>query len=179
LANEYPEFSESIIAYSVLLEKYAQKTMRWEFEKMPNETHMSSFQPAIINGFKFIFDDWYIKNISLLLKDGSINNVKEYYQNLSMKFNYDIELPREIVKSAGFYFLSNKRIEEAIAAFQINTQRYPQSGMAHFDLAQAYKASGQEDLSKSLIFKACRIGRQFEERATGMFCHEASVLGMP
>ena len=178
LANERIEFAESIEAYVNVLTRYAPKTMRWKFDRLPEETHQSSFHPAIISGLKLLFEDWYIKDISSLLENGNINNVKAHYQKLSMIFGYDIEPPNEMIIEAGFYFLSHERIDEAIAAFKINTLRYPHSGMAYFNLAQAYMASGQEDISKNLIYKACRIGKQYKEIDTGMFCHEANILGM-
>jgi pimeloyl-ACP methyl ester carboxylesterase len=178
LADERPEFAESIKAYVNILDQYAPETMQWQFESLPQETHMTSFHPAIIAGLKLLFDDWYIKDIPSLLKNGNIKSVKHHYQKLSLKFGYDIEPPSEMITEAGFDFLSNNRIDEAIAAFQINTLRYPHSGMAHFNLAQTYRSSDREDLSKDLIYKACRIGRQYKEIAKTMFCHEASILGM-
>lgn len=176
VADEYEEFFESIKAYSEVLKQLAPQSLFWKLEHLENENHMSAFHPATFQGLKLLFKDWYIKDVPALLKDGNIEGIKHYYQKLSATFGYDIDPPSEMITAAGFYFLSNKRVDEAVSTFKINTTRYPSSGMAHFNLAQAYKASGEISLAKKLIIKACNIGKDNEEIGHGMFCHEASLL---
>ena len=176
VANEYEEFVDSIKAYSEVLKQLAPKSLSWKLEHLENESHMSAFHPATFQGLKLLFKDWYIKDVPALLKDNNIEGIKHYYQKLSATFGYDIDPPSEVLTAAGFYFLSNKRVDEAVSIFKINTTRYPASGMAHFNLAQGFKASGQISLANKLIIKACNIGKENEEIGHGMFCHEATLL---
>lgn len=178
LADENQKSVDSITAYVKILEQFAPETMQWTFEELLQEDHFTVVHPATVNGLKLLFKDWYIKDISTILKDGDITHLKRYYRKLSGKFGYDIDTPREMITAAGYYFLSNKRVNEAITTFKLNTLRYPLSGSAYINLAQAYQASKQDKLAKTLTFKACRLGKQYEQLGTGMFCDRAKALGM-
>ncbi len=175
-ANEYPEFVNSIKAYAEVLKLYAPDTMQWKLTNLPEETHLSSLHHGTFEGLKLLYKNWFIKDIAALLVDGNLDSLKKYYQNLSSKFSYQIEPPSEMLIAAGYYFLANKRTDEAIEVFEINADRYANSGSGFFHLAQAYQAKQQKKLAKQLTIKACRIATQFKELGSAMFCDRAKAL---
>ncbi len=176
VANEYPEFANSIEAYVQLLKEHQPNDIRWKFESFPEETHMSSLHHATINGLKLLFKDWYIKDIPALLKGGARANVESHYKKLSAEFGYNINIPAETLHSMGFFFLSSERIAEATDVFNLALTRYPNSGAAHFNLAQAHKAAGNTKQANELISKACELASQMKELGAAMFCDQAKLI---
>ncbi|GLX76843.1 hypothetical protein tinsulaeT_01830 [Thalassotalea insulae] len=176
VADEYPEFKQSIEAYVKVLKESAPESFSWHYQELPQETHMSSFHLAMFEGLKLLFKGWYLSDVAQLLEHGKFEDIKVYYQKLSEKFGYRIDVPSETVTAAGYYFIANKRIDEAIEIFKKQVNKYPLTGGVYFNLSQAYKANKQSDLAKEFVSKACEIGTQYQDLGTPMYCNVAKRM---
>ncbi len=56
-------------------------------------------------------------------------------------------------------FAAGKR-EDAITAFKLNIERYPNSANVYDSLAEAYEKSGKLDLARTNYEKAVQLGQQ-------------------
>ncbi len=176
VANEYPEFKQSVQAYAKVLQHSAPESFSWHFKELPQETHMSSFHLAMFEGLKLLFNGWYLNDVAPFLEHGKFDDIQAYYQNLSEKFGYAIDVPSETVAAAGYYLVENKRVDEAIEIFKDQVSKYPLIGNVYFNLSQAYQAAKHTDLAIKFADQACQLGKQYQDLGTPMYCNIAKRM---
>lgn len=88
----------------------------------------------------------------LFLSAGSKAALDEYKRRAALYQNVDWWRPfsEEKMNHTGYELLEKKRIDDAVAAFELNAKHYPQSWNVWDSLAEAYMAKG--DREKAILF---------------------------
>lgn len=99
----------------------------------------------------------------------------EVYRQRPAEERRQIAKPVEnVINSYGYRVLGEKRIKEAIAIFQLNTEAFPEEYNTWDSLAEAYLADGQRDLAIKYYRKVLEL-RPGDENATRML----KQIGVP
>jgi len=91
---------------------------------------------------------------------GGLKAVDAHYKELSERFGYPIPVPENFINDMGYQFIFNDKLEDAIAVFKANVERYPQSANVYDSLAEVYEKQGRLDLAEPLYDKARTVGQQ-------------------
>jgi uncharacterized protein len=160
LADEGGEMKSGFNEFRELLAKQHPKGFAWEAMLMEDEDHGSVVLRSHYFGFRKIFDGWQIPQN---LAAGGLNAVEEHYKKLSAKFNYAILPPEALVNQLGYQLMGQGKMDEAIAVFKSNVERYPGSANVYDSLAEGYEKMGKLDLAKPNYEKATQIGEQTKD----------------
>ena len=71
----------------------------------------------------------------------------EKFRELKQKQYGDLYVNEDDINRLGYMFLQKGKVDDAIVAFQINVEAFPDSFNAYDSLGEAYKAAGQKELS--------------------------------
>ena len=69
-------------------------------------------------------------------------NVKKHFKELSNRYGYLIDAPESMVNALGDRYLSQHTLDEAVAIFTWNVQRFPNSSNIYNSLGEAYARKG-------------------------------------
>ena len=113
------------------------------------ENHNTSALLSLYNGLKFIYKDYFIKDVQAK----SIDQIKAYYKNI---YGGKFLPPESIINNMAYGHLQNENSRElAIQFFKFNVANYPDSFNAYDGLGEAYlmindKNKALENYEKSL-----------------------------
>ena len=141
--------------------------LKWKFDHLQNEDHGSQATIAMYNALRFIYTDWKI-DYQKVRSDG-LNYVKEFYQQQSEKYGYEIEPSEAEMTSFGYTMMRQKKHSEAIEIFQKNILKNPQSANAFDCLGEAYLACEEFDLSIKYYEKAVVLGTNNKDENLGIY----------
>ncbi|HEY9434296.1 MAG TPA: tetratricopeptide repeat protein, partial [Blastocatellia bacterium] len=86
--------------------------------------------------------------------------VESHYKKLSAKFGYAIQPPEPLMNNLGYQLMGAGKMDDAIAVFKSNVERYPHSANVYDSLAEAYEKTGKFDLARPNYEKAVQLGTQ-------------------
>jgi tetratricopeptide (TPR) repeat protein len=159
--EELAAITEPFDTFKELLLKTRIKGFEWQAERMANEDHGSVVLRSHYLGLRKVYEGWQppsdLKSGEVL---GGLKGVDAHYKKLSEKFGYSIPVPENFINDMGYQFIFNDKLEEAIAVFKANVERYPQSANVYDSLADAYERQGRLDLAEPLYDKARTVGQQ-------------------
>lgn len=157
LANEGGEMQTGFNQFKDLLGKQWPKGFAWEAMLMEDEDHGSVVMRSHYFGLRKIFDGWQVPQN---LAAGGLNAVEEHYKKLSAKFKYAILPPEALVNQLGYQLMGEGKMNDAIAVFKSNVERYPGSANVYDSLAEGYEKMGKLDLAKPNYEKAMQVGKE-------------------
>lgn len=156
--------------FKELLAKSNIKDFEWQAERMGDEDHGSVVLRSHYFGLRKVFDGWQPPNDP---KSGAITGglkgADAHYKKLSEKFGYTIPVPENLINRIGYQYLFDGKPDDAIAAFKINVERYPNSANVYDSLAEAYERGGRNDLAEPLYEKAHTVGQQNNDPNTPVY----------
>lgn len=170
LGNEPGLISEGFEKFKGLLSKGGPKGLDWEAEHMEDEDHGSVVLRSHYKGLRKIFAGWQIARdpqTGAIL--GGLRAAEDHFRNLTRKYGYTIPVPENLINLLGYQLLNGGKIDEAIAAFKSNVERYPASANVYDSLAEAYERSGRLDLARPNYEKAYTLGKQNNDPNTEIF----------
>ena len=106
-------------------------------------------------GLQFVFSDW--KYPSAKLKEATFQEVQAYYDQLSEKYGYKVEIPVMVLVDLGNDLVRKNKIDEALEILKYNVKLYPGEPTAHFNLGLVYEKKGEIELAIKHIQKAVDI----------------------
>ena len=160
LANEGGEMLVGFNQFKNLLGKQWPKGFAWEAMLMEDEDHGSVVMRSHYFGFRKIFEGWQIPQN---LAAGGVQAVEEHYKKLSARFKYSVLPPELLMNNLGYRLMGERKIEEAVAVFKTNVERYPGSANVYDSLAECYENMGKLELAKSNYEKAVQVGEQTKD----------------
>jgi uncharacterized protein len=170
LGNEPGAITDGFNSFKALLAKSGPKGFDWEAQQMEDEDHGSVVLRSHYHGLRKIFSGWQIaRDPQTGAVVGGLKGAEEHYSKLSQKFGYTIPVPENLINLLGYQLLNSGKIDEAVAAFKSNVERYPASANVYDSLAEAYEKSGKLDLAKPNYEKAYTLGKQNNDPNTGIF----------
>ena len=66
-----------------------------------------------------------------------VQKMKKHYQAVSKEMGYKVSPPEMSINGLGYYALSQKHYDKALALFEMNIENYPQSGNVYDSYADA------------------------------------------
>ena len=141
--------------FEVLTEKNP-VDLKWKFDHIQNEDHMSQATIAMYNALRFIYADW--KFDTQKVRSIGLSYIDDFCKKQSEIYGYDISPSETEMTSIGYMILRQKKYPEAIEIFQRNIIKNPQSANTYDCLAEAYLANNEYDLSIINYKKAVQLG---------------------
>lgn len=170
LGNEPGGIGKSFVAFRQALENSKITGFDWEAEQMKDEDHGSVVLRSHYAGLRKVYDGWQMPRDSETgAVVGGLKEADKHYKWLSEKFGYEIKTPEAVVNQVGYQFLGQNDFDSAIAAFQSNVERYPDSANVYDSLGEAYEKSGKIELATPLYEKAQAIGKHTNDPNAAVF----------
>jgi predicted alpha/beta superfamily hydrolase len=160
LGNE-PDAQASFEHLQQVLGRSKAKGFEWGAEHMTDEDHGSVVMRSHYLGFRKVFAGWQVPRE----KDGSIAGglagAEKHFKALSGRLGYQVPVPEALVNQIGYQvLLGGGKVDDAIAVFKVNVERFPESANVHDSLGEAYEAAGKLDQARAGYQKAIEIGTQ-------------------
>ncbi|HEX7294668.1 MAG TPA: alpha/beta hydrolase-fold protein, partial [Pyrinomonadaceae bacterium] len=148
IGNEQGGISQTFDSLKELLSKTDIKGFAWQAERMSDEDHGSVVLRSHYFGLRKIYEGW---QPVVDLKSGAVISglpgAEAHYKKLSEKFGYSIAVPEDLINQMGYQYLFDGKVDEAIAVFKANVERYPNSANVYDSLGEAYERQGRLDLA--------------------------------
>lgn len=104
------------------------------------EDHWTVPTLSLYHGLKFIYQDFYMKN----MRTNSVESIITYYK---IRFGGKFAPPEASINALAYRFLASENKQEKLKAlqlFQLNSVNYPKSPNAFGSLAEAYLSNGDK-----------------------------------
>jgi tetratricopeptide (TPR) repeat protein len=124
---------------------------------MEDEDHGSVVMRSHYHGLRKVFDGWQVR---AEVAAGGATPVESHYKQLSAKFGYTILPPEPLMNNLGYQLMGAGKLDEAIAVFKSNIERYPNSANVYDSLAEAYEKTGKLEMARPNYEKAVQLGTQ-------------------
>lgn len=170
LGNEPGDIQTSFNRFNEILKQYQPKGFDWLSQQMMEEDHGSVVLRSHYAGLRKIFDGWQIPvDAATGNVTGGWRGIEEHYNQLSQKFGYQLRTPEALVNQIGYQLMGAGNMDEAIAAFKANVERYPNSPNVYDSLGEAYENAGRTDLARINYEKAYTLAREQNNPNTNIF----------
>jgi predicted alpha/beta superfamily hydrolase len=160
LANEGGETRQDFERFKSILANNKPKGFEWGAMLMDDEDHGSVVLPSHYQGFRKIFDGWQVTAAEM---SNGPSAVESHYKNLTARFGYTILPPEAVMNQVGYQLLGQNKMDEAIAVFKANVERYPNSANVYDSLAEAYEKTGKLELARPNYEKAVQHGSKIND----------------
>jgi hypothetical protein len=141
------------------LKAKAPKGFHWDSARYPDETHGSTVLLAHYAGLRTVFADWQMPvNAGDGSPEGGLAGVEKHYHDLSERYGCAMRPPESLVNQLGYQLMGQKKLDEAIRAFQRNVELYPDSANVYDSLGEGYENAGKLDVAIQNIEKAVAQG---------------------
>ena len=157
LANEGGAMREGFDRFKGVLGKIKPKGFEWDSMLMEDEDHGSVVMRSHYHGLRKVFDGW---QVAADVVAGGAPVVESHYKRLSAKFGYAIQPPEPLMNNLGYQLMGAGKMDDAIAVFKSNVERYPNSANVYDSLAEAYEKTDKLDLARPNYEKAVQLGTQ-------------------
>lgn len=119
--------------------------------EIPNEGHNYGPYKAFYEGLQLIYSDWQMPNNLL---DGGIKAIKTFYEELSKKYGYTIDVPEAAYSSLVNYVYNQVSTEAAVETAKLYVNAYPKSSYAYYRLGLFSYLFGKLETAKENLQKA-------------------------
>lgn len=166
LANEGGEAKVGFARFEKILSAQHTRQFAWGASLIEDEDHGSVVLRSHYQGLRKIFDGWLMTAASATGNvPGGLASVEAHYQQLSARYHFTVLPPEPLINQLGYQLMGEKKMDEAIAAFKSNVERYPHSANVYDSLAEAYETSGQLELARTNYEKAMQVGQKNNDPA--------------
>jgi len=161
LGNEPGDIGDAFGMFRDELQRQQVKGFAWEAVRYDDEDHGSVVLRSHYAGLRKIYDGWqFPRDPATGGVAGGLKGVEEHYRKLSERLRYTVLPPEALMNQVGYTLLGQGNMEEAVAAFKLNVERYPGSANVYDSLAEAYERGGKLDLALPNYEKAHALGVQ-------------------
>jgi tetratricopeptide (TPR) repeat protein len=169
MGNEGGQMLAGAWGVARVLETRAPDAFRWGFDVLDREDHGSVPLRSTYAGLEQLFDGWHLENPVQLAAERGLAAVDAHFAALSARFGYEIEAPESLVNTVGYGLLAQDRIDQAIAAFERNVERFPRSANVYDSLGDAYDRAGQRERARDSYAKAVARAREVGHPNLGVY----------
>lgn len=161
LGNEPGDIGDAFGMFRDELQRQQVKGFVWEAVRYDDEDHGSVVLRSHYAGLRKIYDGWqFPRDPNTGAIAGGLKGVEEHYRKLSERLKYTLLPPEALMNQVGYQLIGQGNMEEAVAAFKLNVERYPGSPNVYDSLAEAYERGGKLDLALPNYEKAHALGVQ-------------------
>ncbi len=161
LGNEPGDIGDAFGLFKDVLAKQQTAGFAWDAVRMDDEDHGSVVLRSHYAGLRKAFDGWqYPRDPNTGAISGGFKEVEEHFSKLSARLGFKLYAPEPLMNQVGYVIMGQGNMEDAIAAFKANVERYPASANVYDSLAEAYERQGQLELARPNYEKAVALGKQ-------------------
>lgn len=127
--------------FAGILAKYAPSSFRWDWARMPEESHASVPYRSTHDGLEWIFEGWDPTPLVMsVVRDGepigpALDQLEVHYARTSERFGWDVSPDRRLLSDLGGYLSEEGRQDEALEALRRNVVWFPEAPETHGELA--------------------------------------------
>src|SRR5215210_576836 len=170
LGNEPGDIGDAFGLFREVLQKQQAKGFAWEAARYEDEDHGSVVLRSHYAGLRKIYDGWqFPRDPNTGAVAGGLKGVEAHYRKLSERLRYTLLPPEALMNQVGYQLMGQGNMEEAVAAFKLNVERYPGSANVYDSLAEAYERGGKLDLALANYEKAHALGVRTNDPNTNVF----------
>lgn len=155
--NEGGEMLTSAQRLAGILDAKAPPRLDWRFRHMPDETHGTIPHRTLYDGLESIFADLRLDRDSTTR---TVAQLETRYAALSEKFGYELPVTEQLINLFGYSLLGRGLHSDAIAAFRVNTERYPESANTYDSLGDGYAEAGDLANARRSYARAVELARK-------------------
>jgi len=145
-AAEGIEVTEALDKFVALVKKNAPQSLKWHYEFIPEQVHMTTPYLTLYQGASYVFSDFHAPsyaNIKDFNSKGGIKGLEAFYKDRSIKYQVSDQVPERTVRRLGYSFMEQSP-KQAIEIFLQNSKNNPDSPGAKLALARGYENMGAE-----------------------------------
>ena len=134
----------SIFAMDKFIKANSQNGLQYASKYYGDDDHGSVPLISEYDGLRFIFSGYRLKlSPSDFMNPGTavVEKMKKHYQAVSKQMGYTVSPPEMNINGLGYFALSQKQYEKAVALFKMNVENYPESGNTYDSYADALIAT--------------------------------------
>jgi uncharacterized protein len=170
LGNEPGDIGDAYGLFRDVLNKQQVPGFIWEAVKYDDEDHGSVVLRSHYAGLRKLYDGWqFPRDPNTGAVAGGLKGVEDHYRKLSERMGYAVLPPEALMNQVGYQLLNQNNMEEAIAAFKLNVERYPGSANVYDSLGEAYERGGKLDLALPNYEKAHALGQKTNDPNAPVF----------
>lgn len=121
--HESVEITEPTARMARLLEQIQPPGLRWRYDYLANENHMSSHLPSTYAGLQMVFSDLQVPD-AVLLSQG-LAGVESHYAGLQRIYGFELRPSHAMLSWMGSFLYQQGRQEEGAAFYRRAEQLYP------------------------------------------------------
>lgn len=161
LGNEQGGIAAGFKNFKELLGRYKPEGFVWEAVQLEDEDHGSVVLRSHYLGMRKEFDGWQLpREATTGVVVGGLKGADEHYRKLSQKLGYTLPVPEGLINEIGYRLMNAGKMEEAIATFKSNVERYPASANVYDSLAESYERNDQLELARVNYEKAYTLSKE-------------------
>jgi len=170
LGNEPGDIGDAFKLFREVLEKQQVQGFSWQAVQYEDEDHGSVVLRSHYAGLRKVFDGWqFPRDSNTGAVAGGLKGIEEHYRKLSERLGYSVLVPEALMNQVGYQLMGQGNMEEAVAAFKLNVERYPGSANVYDSLGEAYEVGGRFELALASYEKAHAVGRQTNDPNVNLF----------
>lgn len=170
LGNEPGDIGDAYGLFQDELRRQQLKGFVWEAVRYEDEDHGSVVLRSHYAGLRKVFDGWQFPRDSTTgAVAGGLKGVEEHYGKLSERLGFKVIVPEALMNQVGYQLMGQGNMDDAIAAFKLNVERYPGSANVYDSLGEAYERAGRFELALTNYEKAHSIGQQSNDPNLNVF----------
>jgi predicted alpha/beta superfamily hydrolase len=153
-------------ALAKVLRKRKPAALTWRYdeisaEELRGDDHGTMPHRGAYEGLKFIFSGW--NPPEALRLSGDLARLEAHYAALSQRMGYPVLLPENLLNRVGYRQLREKRIPQALAAFERAAALYPSSANVHDSLGEGLEAAGRLQEALARCERAVALGHEHQD----------------
>jgi uncharacterized protein len=161
LGNEPGDIGKAFGQFRDILGSQQAKGFVWEAVRYEDEDHGSVVLRSHYAGLRKVFDGWqFPRDPETGAITGGLKGVEDHYRRLSERLGFTVVVSEALMNQVGYQLMGQGNMEEAVAAFKLNVEHYPNSANVYDSLGEAYERSGRLELALPNYEKAHALGRQ-------------------
>jgi uncharacterized protein len=148
--READDLIGSVRRFETLARRKAPKDFRISTGYHDDEDHGSITLRTLYDGLRTIFADWQPPRDEAGRMRVSLRQVADHYATVSARLGYAVAPPEGMVNQIGYQHLAAEQFDEAIAAFRVNVENYPESANVYDSLGEAHERRGDLENARAL-----------------------------
>lgn len=154
--GDEPAYYESVGKFVGTIETKSPEGLHFDYVQMTAANHSTTPHLTMYEGMQYFYSKWKLPKESW---EGGIATADNHYQKLSKIYGYQIETPEYVINQMGYNLMWEEDYDKAIAVFEENVQRYPESANVYDSLGEALENNGQLTESRKNYEKAVKIAK--------------------
>ena len=156
VGNEERYF-ETLEEYASIMKEKAGESVKFKYVKMLEEDHGTTPYFTLFSGLQFIFKGYQLPQEML---QADLATIDDHFTTISKRYGIKVTTPELVINALGYRYLQEEDLDNAIAVFKENVERYPKSANVYDSLGEALENQGNLEKAAKHYAKAVELGEK-------------------